>query len=162
MISPAYMAESFGRNVTIIKRQTAGLTQAESLLQLPFRSNCMNWIVGHVVTNRNTIFRLLNADPVLDAERAEFYKRESEPITGDGPGVLTLDELIAALETAQTRLEVLVASLAPEDYEREVAVFGRTSQSVGHWLLFLYFHESYHVGQTEILRQATGKDDKII
>jgi hypothetical protein len=25
-----------------------------------------------------------------------------------------------------------------------------------------YFHDSYHIGQTEILRQAVGKDDKTI
>jgi len=25
-----------------------------------------------------------------------------------------------------------------------------------------YFHDSYHTGQMEILRQAAGKDDKII
>jgi len=38
----------------------------------------------------------------------------------------------------------------------------RPERPVGFWLFFLYFHDSYHVGQTEILRQATGTDDKII
>jgi uncharacterized damage-inducible protein DinB len=34
--------------------------------------------------------------------------------------------------------------------------------SIAEWLLFFYFHDTYHSGQTEILRQAAGKDDKII
>ena len=29
-------------------------------------------------------------------------------------------------------------------------------------LFFGYFHESYHVGQTELLRQLAGKNDKMI
>ena len=29
-------------------------------------------------------------------------------------------------------------------------------------IFFLYFHETYHVGQTELLRQLTGVDDKVI
>jgi uncharacterized damage-inducible protein DinB len=34
--------------------------------------------------------------------------------------------------------------------------------TIGEWLLFFFFHESYHTGQTEIMRQAAGKNDKII
>jgi uncharacterized damage-inducible protein DinB len=29
-------------------------------------------------------------------------------------------------------------------------------------LFFLYFHETYHTGQTELLRQLAGTDDKVI
>jgi hypothetical protein len=32
----------------------------------------------------------------------------------------------------------------------------------GARLFFYYFHETYHVGQTELLRQLAGRDDKII
>lgn len=34
--------------------------------------------------------------------------------------------------------------------------------SVAEWLMFFYFHDTFHTGQTEILRQATGKNDKVI
>jgi uncharacterized damage-inducible protein DinB len=33
---------------------------------------------------------------------------------------------------------------------------------LGSALFFFFFHDSYHTGQTEILRQASGKDDKVI
>jgi hypothetical protein len=29
-------------------------------------------------------------------------------------------------------------------------------------VFFLYFHETYHVGQTELLRQLAGKNDQVI
>ena len=35
-------------------------------------------------------------------------------------------------------------------------------RTVAERLLFLAWHEGYHVGQTEYLRQLSGKDDKII
>lgn len=162
MISPAYLAESFGRNVQILKQQTNGITQEESLLQLPFRANCMNWVVGHILGYRNSLCRLVNVEPAFDAERLARYARESEPITGDQPGVLQLQEMMAALEVAQTRIAAGIVAITPDGFERQVALTGRTVRSVGEWLLFSYFHETYHVGQTEILRQATGKADKVI
>jgi uncharacterized damage-inducible protein DinB len=44
---------------------------------------------------------------------------------------------------------------------REITVRERKT-TVGQRVFFLYFHESYHVGQTELLRQLAGKNDKII
>ena len=162
MISPEYLASAYARNVQIVKRQTDGLSQADSLTQLPFRANCMNWVVGHLVTNRNSVLKLLGTDPALEPERAARYVRESEPITGDGPGVLPLEELLAVLERAQERLTSLLATITPDELNRQVAFLGSRSMTVGEWLLFFFFHDSYHTGQTEILRQAVGKNDKII
>jgi hypothetical protein len=39
---------------------------------------------------------------------------------------------------------------------------GDRKTTVGQRAFFLYFHETYHVGQTELFRQLAGKDDKII
>lgn len=162
MISPEYLSESFGRNVAIVRMQADGVSQAESLAQLPFRGNCLNWLVGHLLTGRNSILRLLGRPPAFPPESAARYERESEPILADGPGVLPLEELLAALDRSQEQIAAAIAALTPAEIERRVALFGRTERSVGEWLLFFYFHDSYHVGQTEILRQAAGKGDKVI
>ena len=100
MITTANLTEAFARNVAIIRRQAAGLTQEESLRQPPFRGNCLNWVVGHLADYRDHILRALGAEPVMG--------------------------------------------------------------EAGERLFFWYFHETYHVGQTELLRQLAGKDDKII
>lgn len=162
MITATYLAEAYGRNVSIVKLQIEGLSQAESLVQLPFRANCMNWVVGHLVTNRHAVLRLLTGDRPAEAERVQRYARESEPVTGPGPGVLPLAELLELLEAAQERLAALLAEIEPAALEQQVAFFGNRSQSVAEWLMFFFFHDTYHTGQTEILRQAAGRDDKII
>jgi len=62
MISIQNLTNFYARNVEIIKMQTENITQEESLIQLPFRSNCLNWVVGHVLANRCNILDLLGAD----------------------------------------------------------------------------------------------------
>lgn len=162
MITPTILADAYARNVMIIQQQTAGLSDADSLVQLPFRGNCMNWIVGHIVTNRHNVLKLLNGEFPAEAARMQRYVRESQPITGPEAGVLPLAELLALLALAQTQLAARLEELTPAALAESVAFFGNRSMSVAEWLMFFYFHDSYHTGQTEILRQAAGKNDKII
>lgn len=162
MITPVYLADAYARNVMIIQQQTAGLNDADSLVQLPFRGNCMNWIVGHIITNRHNVLKLLDGYLPAEAALVERYGRESQPITGPGEGVLPLAELLTLLELTQQQVTARLSAITPEALTQPVAFFGNRSMPVTEWLMFFYFHETYHTGQTEILRQAAGKDDKII
>lgn len=162
MISPTKLADAFNRNFEIIKLQTAGLSHVDSLIQLPFRGNCMNWIIGHILTNRYSVLKLLGAEQPDQAALVARYERDSAPITMDESEVLPLDELIVTLEHTQGQIAGLLAKLTPEELDCQVAFYGRRSMSVAEWLMFFYFHDTYHTGQTEILRQASGMDDKII
>ncbi len=160
MLTPQQLSDAFERNLIILQRQAEGLTQADSLLQPPFRGNCLNWILGHLADNRDRILAALGAAPVIgDAGRR--YQRESEPITADGPGVLPLPELLALLAQSQAALTAALGAATEEDMVRELR-FGERVTTVGSNIFFLFFHETYHVGQTELLRQLAGKEDKII
>ena len=162
MISIQDLIAFYSRNVMIVKMQTEGLSHEDSLIQLPFRGNCLNWVVGHLLSNRRNILKLLGADdfrPDIDIGR---YDRESDPVLGDGDNVIPLTDLISLLEEAQERLNAALEKETEESLQRKAPYRDRDQQTVGYWLLFLFFHDSYHVGQTEILRQAAGKDDKII
>lgn len=162
MIPIQDLAIFYRRNVQIVKMQAEDLTHEESLIQLPFRANCFNWVVGHLLTNRYNILKLLGAEDPREGLDTDHYERESNPITGDEEGVLPLEELIRLLEDAQTRLEEALAEESEDTLQRLSPYRDRPEQTVGYWLFFLFFHDSYHVGQTELLRQAAGKDDKII
>jgi hypothetical protein len=162
MIAVQDLAEFYARNVQIIKMQSEGLTHEDSLIQLPFRANCFNWVVGHLLANRYNILELLGVENPRGDLDTGHYERESDPITGEEEGVLPLEELIHLLEEAQTRLEDTLAGESEDSLQRIAPYRDRPEKPVAFWLLFLYFHDSYHVGQTEILRQAAGMDDKII
>ena len=162
MITPQILSDAFENNIEIVKMQTAGLTQADSLVQLPFRSNCLNWVLGHLLSNRRTILKLLGDEQTIDEALIARYDYGSEPIIADGEGVLTLEQLLALLDKAQAQIARLLEAIMDEQLARPLLPFGTRERTLGEWLFFFYFHDCYHVGQTEILRQAAGKNDKII
>lgn len=163
MITSKALAEAYTRNVNIVKQQADGLSQADSLIQLPFRANCLNWVVGHLVTNRVTVLKLLEVQGfIFDEGSLSHYQYDSKPVTVDGEGVLSLEQLLIMLDLTQEIINTRMPDLTDEDLSRLVTVYGDRAQPVADWLFFFFFHDSYHTGQTEILRQAAGKDDKII
>ena len=64
MITPVQLAEAFERNVSIAQMQAKDLTHEDSLLQPPFRGNCLNWVLGHMLSNRDAILGWLGEAPV--------------------------------------------------------------------------------------------------
>ena len=161
MISASDLTEGFARNVNIVKMQTKDLTQEDSLRQPPFHGNCLNWVLGHIAENRDHILELLGEQPQMGALGAR-YKRGSEPLTGADDSVLRLDELLAWLDRAQARIAPAIARMDDAAWAREITVGNNRKTTVGQRVFFLYFHETYHVGQTELFRQMAGKDDKVI
>ncbi len=162
MISIQDLLDSYEHNLDVLKRQTAGLSQEDSLLQLPFRANCLNWVVGHILTNRVNVLKLLGVEDVLPDVDLSLYYKESEPILGPGKGVLVLSELLGHLETTQKLLEAALVEETPESLQRKASYSGRPERTLAAWLLFLFYHDCYHLGQTELLRQAAGTEDKIV
>jgi hypothetical protein len=78
----------------LIKSQTSGMTQADTLIQPQPSGNCMNWVLGHILESQVTLLTLVGGVSPFDPAALCIYKRESEPITGDGPGVLPLERLL--------------------------------------------------------------------
>lgn len=99
----------------------------------------------------------MGGDPVWTEEEAAAYAQESEPITA--ADAHPLEKLVADLDTAQERLGAALEQVTPEELAH---VPEGKDRSLGERLSFLYWHEAYHTGQTELLRQLAGTDDKII
>ena len=100
--------------------------------------------------------KLLGAEPVWSKGEAVPYARESEPLT-DTEQAYPLEKIIADLDKTQERLEAALAALTIEDMEQT-----KGDRTLGERLSFSYWHEAYHTGQTELLRQISGVDDKVI
>ena len=161
MINAGQLAEAFASNLDILKMQTKGLTHQDSLLQPPVRGNCLNWVLGHITVNRDRVLSILGEAPILSPGVTARYQTDSEPVTCEQEGILSLAELIDALERGQGLLSAALQRASEAELAREVQV-GETSLSIRQRLFGLYFHETYHTGQTELLRQLAGTNDKII
>jgi uncharacterized damage-inducible protein DinB len=133
-----------------------GLSHEESLLQPGGGGNCLNWVVGHIVANRNHILSLLGEKPIWGEEAYERYKRGSAPIPGDGGGARPLAEMMADFATSQGRVRDGLSRMTEEHLAASAG-----KETVGDQLAFLQFHEAYHIGQAGLLRRLAGKDGAI-
>lgn len=156
MIHQDLLTDLFQINYRVIQRQTEGLTHDDSLLQLPFRGNCLNWVLGHIVATRNQMFALLDEAPIWSEAEATGYKTGSQPITS-GEQAHPLEKILADFDLSQGRLIVALKRTSSQELD---AIKGESP--VGKQLASLHFHEAYHVGQTEILRQLAGTEDAVI
>lgn len=155
------LIEALARNVSVVKMQTQGLTHADTLIQPHFGGNCLNWVLGHIVENRDRILELIGQTPSM-GEPGTRYKRGSEPMKQAEPMTLPLEEILAHLDRSQEQLAAALVGLDDSAWAREITVGNNRTMKLGQRVFFLYFHETYHVGQTELFRQLAGKHDKII
>jgi uncharacterized damage-inducible protein DinB len=161
MITPHQFAESFALNLRLIKLQTDGLSHEDSLIQTTYNINSLNWVLGHIAVNRDNVLRVLDAEPLLSDNESVRYKRGSEPVRTDDGLILSLESLLYVLERGQETISAVLSSLAVEDMDRELQS-GENNVTLESRLFGLYFHDTYHTGQTDLLRQVAGKNDQVI
>jgi uncharacterized damage-inducible protein DinB len=159
MINSQDLSNAFARSMAIIKMQTEGLTDEDCMRQLP-HGNCLNWILGHIAVSRDGVLQTLGEPPLMGTVGAR-YKRNSDPVTQADEGTMTLEELLTWLDRSQERLATALSKMNEADFAREYTS-GNRKTTLGQRVFFLYFHETYHVGQTELFRQLAGKGDKLI
>ena len=154
------LINSFELTFGIIKLQTDGISHEDSLHQPPFRGNCLNWVLGHIIEGRNTVLSILGEKKIWDQHMVDRYKRGSEPVTND-EGAMCLDTLLSDLSKTQVTIIDTLVNLEPEKLEENYP-FGKRESTIGEVIAFLHWHETYHTGQLELLRQLSGKNDSII
>jgi len=161
MITPHQFGESFALNLRLIKLQSGGLSHEDSLIQTTYNINSLNWVLGHIAVNRDNVLHVLDAEPLLSDNESARYIRGSEPVRTDDGLILSLESLLHILERGQETISAVLSSLAVEDMAREIQN-SENSVTLENRLFGLYFHDTYHTGQTDLLRQVAGKNDQVI
>ncbi len=150
----------YQQNHNVIHLQLKDVTHAESLLQPPYRGNCLNWVIGHILGIRDECLELLGRPGLLSAAEAKMYGYGSEPVT-DSAHAIDLDSLVERLDQSLGILVDELGCLSDEELQREARIWrGRVPLSEA--IAFMQWHEAYHTGQLEQLRQLTGKNDHVI
>ncbi len=155
MISPVELAQAFRRNVVYLDQRIAGIGHHASLEQPGGEANCLNWTVGHIAYYRNLVLDHLGVAPVGDEGELDRYVRESEPILGDGPGVVRFERLVELVNASQEPLDAAMKALGDADLE-QVVKRGERHATLGERLFFFYFHDTLHVGQADVLAALEG------
>ena len=161
-MSAEMLGTLFHYNHYALKVAIRGLTHEDSLQQPAPGGNCLNWVLGHVLANRNTVLRVLGEEPIWSAETAGPYERGSAPLT-DAKRAVPLKEMLEDLDASHKLVREALKNLPPERLA-EAPPAGTTKDeddTVETLLTVLAFHEAYHAGQTGLLRRLVGKPGAI-
>jgi uncharacterized damage-inducible protein DinB len=159
----ADLAKMYEFSYAAINRNLDGLSHEESLRAPQLNGgNCLNWVLGHTITARNTVLKLIGGNAVFTGEKVALYQRGSTP--AEAEKYLDLATLRGFLDDSQQQLipalsllsEEALAQSVPEAYRRPPL-----TGSIGDALIRLHYHEGYHNGQMGLLRRIAGRDGAI-
>jgi len=127
-----------------------GVSHEESVLQLPFEHNCMNWILGHIVTNRSHVLEVVGAEHAWQDAVRQLYHQDTQPITQDSPSI-KFEKLVAYLDES---VELLKRALEDksEAWLDEIFTNYRGEKTRYEHVTSFHWHEGFHLGQLEILK----------
>jgi hypothetical protein len=150
MINSQDFVDLYTRNYEMIVQQIDELTHEDSILQFPFESNSLNWILGHITVARCNVLAILGApNTVWGFAQIKRFMPGSPPIrTADD--AYPFEEIIAALGQTQT---ILVETLQKGVDLHQM----KGDKTIHDHLSYYHFHEAYHIGQLEFCRQLVGK-----
>jgi hypothetical protein len=147
------LIQSFETTHWLIDKFAADLTHEDSIAQPLFRANSFNWVLGHILVSRDRVLRLLDRSPILQEAETKLYDTGSVPISS--ATAVSFEKLMHSLDLSQKSITDGLTSLNPQDLEK--IYDEERNQTVGDRIAGLHWHETYHVGQLEILRQVNGE-----
>jgi len=158
------LAQIYEFSYGAIQRNLDGLTHEDSMLCPEPAGNCVNWVLGHMVTERGLVLMLAGTDgSVLSEDEAALYRRGSAALR-EGGSAVDIARLKNALEESQQRLVPALQALSDEVLAAEVPEQFRRPPLMGtggQALVRLGYHEGYHNGQIGLLRRMAGKEAAI-
>lgn len=154
-ITPERLVYELELNYSTIQSHLRGLSHYDTLLQLPFKGNCANWVLGHIVEGRNDMLKFLGLPPLWDAAACALYRSGSAPITGEDSPHLSLECLLMDLNAMHAYL--LEAAQAISQAQLDSPTAHPEDGSLGNLMARMLWHETYHLGELEILRHLAGR-----
>jgi uncharacterized damage-inducible protein DinB len=145
----------------VVGANVAGLTHEDSLVQPRPGGNCLNWVLGHLLSVYDGILPLMRQEPVMGEGALQRYVRGAPPIQ-DRAEALSFEQMLSAWNQAVERVDAGLATLSPDALDRPVeSPTGNPNETVRSLLTTVMFHQAYHAGQTALLRRIAGKEGAI-
>lgn len=142
--------QDYGFHTKLIHRFVDDISHEESILQLPFEHNCMNWLLGHIVTNRSHVLETVQVPHAWELEVRTLYHTEMPPIRPESESI-RFESLIQHLDESVALLEFALEGMSEEQLEEKYTNYRGEKTRYAHLTSF-HWHETFHVGQLEILK----------
>ncbi|MGQ0719950.1 MAG: DinB family protein [Candidatus Eiseniibacteriota bacterium] len=161
-ITTATLRILFEFSYNVIKQNVDGISHEESLRRPLDAGNPLNWVLGHVIATRNHLLGKLGKAKPWTPEEIRTYDRGSNPYA-DGWQPLPFPRLVTDLDRTQDMLRQALGDLTPARLAEPLPPDQNPFRldSLGEMFAAFSFHESYHAGQTGILRRVLGRPGAI-
>lgn len=137
-------------NAQALMANIDSITESECRKMPAENINSMNWILGHIVLFRDNVLTILGKLKLCSAEMERIYSNGNTATDmNDG---LNTNILIEKFNKSQSLIE-----FALENPSAEALINDDTLEKIS----FYAFHETYHVGQTGIVRVLLKKPGAI-
>jgi len=147
-----HLAQSYSLTTRLINNFITGITDAAACATPLSSVNSLNWVLGHILTSRQQVARALGGEDFMPEAASVRYMTGSDPVTPESSTMIPLSTLQEFLQASQESLADALATAAPEDLAQVIETrFG--PRPVGQHVAGLHWHETFHVGQLEILRE---------
>ncbi len=141
-------ASTLKRNLGVFQTNTQSLKSKDFLVQSAPDGVHLNWILGHVLHSRQILLEALSADAsVKNTEILKSYARGSKVQALE---IMPSQELLQALEVSQVAIET---ALKDADFSAPSPMGKGTLED---YIDFMTWHETYHAGQSGVLRRLAG------
>ena len=152
MPTPAQYIDRIEFADRVLKMKTEGLTHADSMKQLPFPANCLNWNVGHLMVYRDQYLGAIDGTSASDPAEYALYGAGSEPLT-DSDKAIPLEILLERLDATSARLRQAFRSMDPEKLNEPFEWWGGQQRLDDYLHFYVVVHEALHLGELVILRE---------
>lgn len=138
----------FKFNAFVINKNLEDVTHDESVISPLGGGNSINWILGHIILNRDYLLELLGFEGMCDENTEKFYSQGTQAVAKKD--AVEISTLLKIYNDSQVKImQALDETDIRGDKEKMDNIPG------------LSFHEAYHAGQTGVLRRVIGKTGMI-
>lgn len=155
------LVEDFGRNTRLLARHLDGLSHADALIRPNGTGNCANYILGHLLLCRVEMLALLGQTGAVTGAMLMRYATGADPVGPDSTDICTLEQLAAWWEPLDRQFLGAIEAASDESLHAPIQA-GAREIPLHRRLHSYYFHETFHLGQLEILRHLAGKTEALI
>lgn len=145
-----YLIEEYAFHNWLVHHMLEGITHEESLLQLPFDANSLNWTLGHIVTNRSHVLEVLGVTHLWQEEVRELYHSGTSNVT-TGNKAVKFDMLLKRLDESTGKIRAALETVGEKWLSENFDNYRGEKTREAH-LSGLHWHEGFHIGQLEMLR----------
>ena len=142
----------------IVDLNTRDISHEESLIAPPKGGSCLNQVLGHLTRTSNMALGTMGQKQPYSMEEFDPYDdRTGVPFSREK--ALPFDELRRRYKALQEPLVKTIRGMSEEALQAapKRKMTGAPNETVGTQLATMVFHETYHVGQTGVLRRIAGK-----